>query len=48
MGYTYAMSDMPLYYETGEQIFVHAEVDEEAGEYWKWGTNDCSGKYEAV
>ena len=28
------------YYETDSQIFVHAGVDEEAGEYWKWGTGD--------
>jgi len=34
------MSGMPLYYETDEQIFVHAGVDEEAGEYWKWGTGE--------
>ncbi len=28
---------MPLYFETKSQIFVHAGVDEEAGEYWMWG-----------
>ena len=31
---------LPSYYETETQIFVHAGVDEEAGEYWKWGTGD--------
>ena len=31
---------MPSFYETDSQIFVHAGVDEEAGEYWKWGTGD--------
>lgn len=31
---------LPYYYETETQIFVHAGVDEEAGEYWKWGTED--------
>lgn len=34
------MKAMPLYYETDTQIFVHAGVDEEAGEYWKWGSNE--------
>lgn len=32
---------LPLYYETDGQIFVHAGIDEEAGEYWKVGTEDC-------
>ncbi len=31
---------MPSFYDTETQIFVHAGVDEEAGEYWKWGTSD--------
>ena len=31
---------MPSYYETQNQIFIHAGVDEEAGEYWKWGSDD--------
>ncbi len=34
------ISAMPSYFETETQIFVHAGVDEEAGEYWKWGTSD--------
>ena len=33
------MQQMPLYYETDAQIFVHAGVDEEAGEYWMWGSS---------
>ena len=31
---------MDSFYETDTQIFVHAGVDEEAEEYWKWGTSD--------
>ncbi len=31
---------MESFYETDTQIFVHAGVDEEADEYWKWGTGD--------
>lgn len=31
---------MLLYYEIDSQIFVHASVDEDAGEYWMWGTSD--------
>lgn len=31
---------MGSFYETESQIFVHAGVDEEAEEYWKWGTGD--------
>lgn len=34
------MQRMPSYYETDSQIFVHAGVDEEAGEYWMWETSD--------
>ena len=34
------IKDMPSFYETDTQIFVHAGVDEEAGEYWKWGSSD--------
>lgn len=49
------LKSLPFYYETDTQIFVHAGIDEEAGEYWKWGTEDyfyCSkyphtlGKFE--
>lgn len=31
---------MESFYETDTQIFVHAGVDEEAEEYWKWGASD--------
>lgn len=34
------LKSLPFYYETDTQIFVHAGIDEEAGEYWKWGTED--------
>lgn len=34
------IEQMPSYFETKNQIFVHAGVDEEAGEYWMWGTVD--------
>ena len=38
---------LPYYYESEKQIFVHAGVDEEAEEDWKWGTADYFfvGKY---
>lgn len=41
---------MPLYFETKSQIFVHAGVDEEAGEYWMWGASDNTllGKFPAT
>lgn len=32
--------NLPLYYKTDIQIFVHAGIDEEAGEYWHVGTSD--------
>lgn len=32
------LKNMPYYYETDDQIFVHAGIAEEAEEYWKWGT----------
>lgn len=34
------LKSLPFYFETDTQIYVHAGVDEEAGEYWKWGTED--------
>ncbi len=34
------MKNLPLYYETEHQIFVHAGVDEEAGDWWAAGTSD--------
>ena len=40
---------MPTYFDSDNQIFVHAGVDEEAGEYWMWGTSDdlLLGKFPA-
>lgn len=32
------MKKLPFFYETPTQIFVHAGVDEEAGDLWKVGT----------
>ncbi|MBP1309078.1 serine/threonine protein phosphatase 1 [Paenibacillus sp. 1182] len=34
------LKGLPFYYETNNQIFVHAGVDEEAEELWKWGSED--------
>ncbi len=34
------IASMPSFFETDKQIYVHAGVDEDAGEYWKWGTSD--------
>ncbi|OMD86490.1 metallophosphoesterase [Paenibacillus odorifer] len=34
------LKGLPLYYETEAQIFVHAGIDEEAEEYWRYGTTD--------
>ncbi|MCR5732990.1 MAG: metallophosphoesterase [Lachnospiraceae bacterium] len=34
------IAKMPSFFETDTQIYVHAGVDEDAGEYWKWGTSD--------
>ena len=44
------LKGMPSYYEAENQIFVHAGVDEEAGEYWMWGTSDniLLGKFPAT
>ncbi len=44
------MRKMPLHYETENQIFVHAGVDEEAGDLWKVGTsvNVFLGKFPAT
>ncbi len=41
------LKTLPYYYETDSQIFVHAGVNEEAGEYWKWGceNSDFCWKY---
>ncbi|MFI3260251.1 MAG: metallophosphoesterase [bacterium] len=31
---------LPYYYETDTQIYVHAGIDEDAGEYWMFGVED--------
>ena len=31
---------LPSFYKTQTQIFVHAGVDEEAEDYWEWGTGE--------
>lgn len=41
------LRSLPYYYETEKQIFVHAGVDEEAGEWWPFvtPTNVFTGKF---
>ena len=34
------LENLPNFYETGKQIFVHAGIDEEAEDFWKLGTSD--------
>ena len=34
------LKNLPVYYETKNQIFVHAGIDENAGEYWHVGTEE--------
>ncbi|MDE5738474.1 MAG: metallophosphoesterase, partial [Oscillospiraceae bacterium] len=34
------MSRLPRYYVLGKTIFVHAGIDEEAGEFWEYETDD--------
>jgi serine/threonine protein phosphatase 1 len=43
----FCMKKLQYYYETKDQIFVHAGVDEEAEDLWKIGTGDYFfvGKY---
>ena len=43
------MLNLPMYYVEGKTIFVHAGIDEEAGEMWEYGTGDYifTGKYPA-
>ena len=42
--------NLPFYYETEKQIFVHAGIDEDAGDWWKVGTSEevFVGKYPAT
>lgn len=41
------LRELPYYYQTEKQIFVHAGIDEEAGGWWEWGTSESTfvGKY---
>lgn len=32
--------ELPLYFETENAIYVHAGIDEEAGDWWRTGTSD--------
>ena len=43
------LSELPLYYVQGKTIFVHAGIDEDAGEYWEscTGENTFLWKYPA-
>ncbi len=43
------ISSLPLYYEEGNTIFVHAGIDEQAGEYWDYycDTQTFTSKYPA-
>ena len=43
------LSSLPLYYVEGNTIFVHAGIDEEAGDMWEWETSDdiYTSKYPA-
>lgn len=34
------LSSLPLYYVEGNTIFVHAGIDEEAGDMWEWETSE--------
>ena len=34
------ISSLPRYYVEGNTIFVHAGIDEEAGDLWEWVTSD--------
>lgn len=43
------MENLPRYYTEGNTIFVHAGIDEDAGDLWEWGTGEdvFVGKYPA-
>lgn len=34
------LENLPRYYTEGNTIFVHAGIDEDAGDMWEWGTSD--------
>lgn len=41
------LENLPRYYTAGNTIFVHAGIDEDAGDLWEWGTGEeiFTGKY---
>lgn len=41
------ISALPRFHETEQQIFVHAGIDEEAGDLWRYGTEESifTGKF---
>lgn len=43
------IENLPRYHVEGNTIFVHAGIDEEAGDLWEWGTGEeiFVGKYPA-
>lgn len=43
------LENLPRYYTKGNTIFVHAGIDEDAGDLWEWGTGEDTfvGKYPA-
>lgn len=43
------LGTLPLYHTEGNTIFVHAGIDEDAGDLWEWGTGDhiFTSKYPA-
>ena len=43
------MENLSRYYTEGNTIFVHAGIDEDAGDLWEWGTGEeiFTGKYPA-
>ena len=43
------IENLPRYYTEGNTIFVHAGIDEEAGDLWEWGTGEETfvGKFPA-
>jgi serine/threonine protein phosphatase 1 len=47
--YIWWMENLPRYYTEGNTIFVHAGIDEEAGDLWEWETGEdvFVGKYPA-
>lgn len=38
--YLHWMENLPRYYTCGKTIFVHAGIEEEAGDLWEWGTGE--------